>query len=728
MAVNAVAVVADNDQRMADNDAAAPDPLPRLRIVHDSGGAVGERALRPPRPSAQHDPTPSGADAEARLTERLRSVEARTQALTERIERVQGDLRLVHAALVNAEWAAPSSRRRWALPAAWRAALPDDAALVRDGVLALLAGLLALAVWAGTVDYALRVTSDTPTFLALLSDMAKRPFAEQSPFLAHSVATQHATPYIQALAFVWRFLDPGPHSAMELGRFLALAGIVVFALTLGCVFLYVRRLAGSTAAWLSLPVLLGLFGPPHVIWASDLSLHAALYAGFFPQNFAIGLALSTLLALERRSRASLVAACGLASLTMLVHPFTGVLLCVLATAESCRRAVKGDSSFRRGPIALGVGFAAGMMWPAYSLDRAFAETGLRGVVFVGLSVAAPFLAPRLATVAGPSGIAAAASRLASQLERPRTVSVLALIGAAGTVAIACWELALVHAPPATSARLAIYWVDERWRWPLLLVAGTVGLSGLARLARRGHIVPAVWFTGCFALGTLGALGAPLPVWYRFLLLCQIPLAVGVVTVLVETPRSRTTAIVAATFALALGVKVLTLVATPPEVSYFGRQLQPVWALGEHIPPGTGLVATDPATAYFIPAVTGRHVLTVGRGHVSSRQELAYAEDGYQLLRRYYLGGSDWWQAGQEMWRRGVRYVVVEKQTTLDPPNLSAFIWQTAILRTPAQRQALGNYFYENNKVGTVVYDSPDYAVYRFDERKLFPDAATTGTG
>jgi hypothetical protein len=413
---------------------------------------------------------------------------------------------------------------------------------------------------------------------------------------------------------------------------------------------------------------------------------------------------------------------------MLVHPFTGVLLCVLATAESCRRAVNGDPSYRRAPVALGTGFVVGLAWPAYSLDRAFAETGLRGLFFVGLCVAAPFLAPRLAAIAAPSGVAEATSRLASQLERPRTVTGLALIGAAGTVAIVCWELALVHAPPAASPRLAIYWVDERWRWPLLLVAGTVGLCGLARLARRGQIVPAVWFTGCFALGTLGALGLPLPVWYRFLLLCQIPLAIGVAAVLVETPRSRTTAIVAATFALALGVKVLTLVATPPQVSYFGRPLQPVWALGEHIPPGTGLVATDPATAYFIPAVTGRHVLTVGRGHVSSRQELAYAEEGYQLLRRYYLGGSDWWEAGQEMWRRGVRYVVVEKQTTLEPPNLSAFIWQTAMLRTPAQRHALGNYFYENNRVGTLVYDSPDYAVYRLDERKLFPDAAAADAG
>ena len=125
-------------------------------------------------------------------------------------------------------------------------------------------------------------------------------------------------------------------------------------------------------------------------------------------------------------------------------------------------------------------------------------------------------------------------------------------------------------------------------------------------------------------------------------------------------------------------------------------------------------------------MTGRHVLTVGKGHVSSGDELALAEEGYQLLRRYYLGGADWWQAGQEMWRRGVRYVVVEKRTTLEPSSLTDFIWQTAMLRTPAQRQALGNYFYENNRVGNLVYDSPDFVVYQLDNRKLFASPAGAG--
>jgi hypothetical protein len=196
--------------------------------------------------------------------------------------------------------------------------------------------------------------------------------------------------------------------------------------------------------------------------------------------------------------------------------------------------------------------------------------------------------------------------------------------------------------------------------------------------------------------------------------------VGVAAVIADARREpRTAAIVAATFALTLGVKLATLLGTPANVSYFGQPLQPAWNLGRDIPRGHGLVATDPATAYFIPATTGRRVLTVDKGHVSSRAELARSAAGYTLLRRFYAGGDDWWTAAEQMWRLGVRYVVVAKQTTLEPRTLDDFIWQNARLRTPAQRQALGNYFYENNRIGTLVLDTPDYAVYRLMPAKLF---------
>jgi len=275
-----------------------------------------------------------------------------------------------------------SRRLAEALPHQVREVLRHDEAYVRLEALTLLAGLLGLTIWAGSVDYALRVTSDTPTFIALVSDMAQRPFAEQSPFLAQGgVATQHATPYMQALAFLWSFLDGDAREPVELGRLLALVGLAVFAFTLYAVFLYVRRLAGTTAAWLSLPILLGLFGPPHVVWASDLTLHGALYASFFPQNLAMAFALLTLLALDRRSRTSLALACLLAGATMLIHPFTGVLLSVLATLESCCLAFRGERGSARAPLALGAGFAlvmalrsvlAGAAWPWTALWLALA--------------------------------------------------------------------------------------------------------------------------------------------------------------------------------------------------------------------------------------------------------------------------------------------------------------------------------------------------------------------
>jgi hypothetical protein len=684
-----------------ENGPTSPGSQPALRLVEHLDESARRGAVLPAEAEGEPAEGPG-----TRFLEALQAAEERTHALTARIEHVQAELELVRASL--------------AVPEQRRVSLPYAGASLRFGVLAMLASLLALTVWARSVEYPLRVTSDTPTFIALVASMAQKPFTAQSPFLDASVATQHATPYIQLLAFVWRLLPGSGHSALAIGNFLALIGIAVFAFTLWCVFLYVRRLAGSTAAWVSIPVLLGIFGPPHVIWASDLSLHAALYAAFFPQNIAIGTTLLTLLALERRSVPSLLAACLLAALTMLAHPFTGVLLSVLATAGSCRLALHRDRAAARGPAALSAGFALGLLWPAYSLDQAFTETGVRGVVFIALCIAAPLVALGVSYAQHPRhNVAGSVARLLARLGSDDTAFRLALVGLAGTAAIAAWELALVHFPPHESARLAIYWVDERWRWPLLLVAGTVGISGLARLARRGQVVPPIWFVGCFFLGTLGAVGLPLPVWYRFLLLCQIPLAVGVATIVGDSRRLRTTAIIAATFALALSVKAVTLLHTPPTVSYFGQPLQTVWSLGEHLPPGPGLVATDPATSYFIPAVSGRKVLTVDKGHVSSNRELALSARGYQLLRRYYAGGPDWWQAGQEMWRRGVRFVVVQKQTTLAPPTLADFIWQSALLRTPAQRRALGNYFYENNRVGDLIYDSDDFVVYRLDRRKLF---------
>jgi hypothetical protein len=72
-----------------------------------------------------------------------------------------------------------------------------------------------------------------------------------------------------------------------------------------------------------------------------------------------------------------------------------------------------------------------------------------------------------------------------------------------------------------------------------------------------------------------------------------------------------------------------------------------------------------------------------------------------------------------MWRRGVRYVVVDHRLTLSDRTLAQFsadpdpLWRTA-----AQRRQLGRYFARLNLVGSVVADTPQYAVYRLDASKI----------
>lgn len=599
-------------------------------------------------------------------------------------------------------------------------------------VVLLVAGLVTLQLWARATDYPLRVTSDTPTFLALIPELADRPFERQSPYLDDpDLATTHAEPYTQALAFLWRAVAPAGAEAdpIALSRLLALVGIGVMLLVLATVFLYARATAGRGAAWVAVPVLLALFGPANVIWASDLSLHGFLYAGWFPQNVAIALLLLTLLALERDGRSATVAATLLAALTMTVHPFTGVLLTLLATVRAWQLSCAHDRRWRRVSLALAGGFLLGSLWPAYSLSAAMAEVGLPGWLFVSLAAASPLLLWRRSAGAALRGTAGRLEAFAARLADPAWASWLALAGLATVLLLSLWVARLAHLPPddplITTNRLSTYWVEDRWRWPLLLAAGAIGLHGLARMALRGTVVPAAWFAGCFAVGTTGAVaslfGLQIPIWYRFLLAAQIPLAIGVAAA-VSSAAPRAVRIVAITVGFSLAFKVLALVALPPTHTYFRTPIQEVWSLGTVIPPGDGLVATDPRTAYFIPGVTGRRVLTVTKAHVGSAAELAAADRGYTLLHRYWSGGTDWWDAGREMWRQGVRWVVIEKSTLLSAPTLEEFSTGPVPLVHPGpEREQLGNYYYENNRVGSLVYDGSSYAVYRLDHRRLFAE-------
>ena len=90
-----------------------------------------------------------------------------------------------------------------------------------------------------------------------------------------------------------------------------------------------------------------------------------------------------------------------------------------------------------------------------------------------------------------------------------------------------------------------------------------------------------------------------------------------------------------------------------------------------------------------------------------------------LLHRFY-GGDKWWGAARRMYREGVRYVVVAKETSLEPRTLAGFsTGPTPLIRTLSDRRHLSRYFYRCNRVGTLLYDSEEYVVYRLDSSKLW---------
>jgi hypothetical protein len=607
--------------------------------------------------------------------------------------------------------------------------------VLRPVVVTCVAGLFALELWALRVNYGLRVTSDTPTFLALLREMALHPFHRVSPFVPGAgLETSHATPYMQALAWLWGFVAPHDRSGAVLPdpvaayRLLALAGLVVSAALLHATFLWVRRCAGTRAAWISLPIMLLLFGPAHVIWAGDLSLNGFLYASFYPQTLALALLLYTLVLVAGDATLIRIAPGILAvAATMVVHPFTGVLLALLLCAEGTLRAFRREGDWFVPSVTLVGGYALAAPWPAYSLDHALAAAGPDGRTLVLGCAILPVFWWLSTQAAAKLGLTRRATEgdLKRGTDAGDALTVrFAFGGLTLVLVLAAWQVWLLRQPfpdPLVhSNRLALYWVEDRWRWPLMFGAGAVGVLGLFRLARRGIALPALWFAGCFGIGLAGIAGLPLPVWWRFLLFCQLPLALAVADVLARSRSGAAKGIVVATFCLVCAFKLATLLTTSKQLTYFGSSLQPAYALGDVIPPGPGLVASDPFTAYYIPGVTGHRVLSVTKAHVGSSEELAASERGYGLIHEYYAGDR-WWEAAQAMWKRGVRYVVVEKQTSIAAPTLAAFsTGPTPLVRTAAQRRQLGSYFYRNNRVGTLIHDSPTYAVYELDRRKLWP--------
>ncbi len=193
-------------------------------------------------------------------------------------------------------------------------------------------------------------------------------------------------------------------------------------------------------------------------------------------------------------------------------------------------------------------------------------------------------------------------------------------------------------------------------------------------------------------------------------------------------RSLAFGVVTATLVVSLGVKVGALFFLPEQNTYFGTPLQKPYDFSRIIPAAPGLVATDPFTAYYVPGATGHRVLSVTKAHVNSQRELADSERGYALLHQLYAGEA-WWSAAERMYREGVRYLVVAKQTSLAPRTLAEFsTGPTPLIRTANDRRGLGQYFYRCNRIATVLYDSSEFVVYRIDHDRLFglQKAAETG--
>jgi hypothetical protein len=217
-----------------------------------------------------------------------------------------------------------------------------------------------------------------------------------------------------------------------------------------------------------------------------------------------------------------------------------------------------------------------------------------------------------------------------------------------------------------------------------------------------------------------ATGYQLPLYYRVILMCQVPLAVAVGAFLTEHRSGRAAAIVLATLAGALAFKAVTLVKVPDNLSYFGARLSTLWQFGRVIPPHSGTVASDPNTSYFIPVATNNRVLTVGMGHADSGTEPRQARTGYVLIHKLYAGSQTQAAAAlRRMWRLGVRWVVVEAYTTLAPPTQQALFSgpYNALISGP-DITVLARYEARLLAAGRQTFQNGEYTVFRLNHRRL----------
>jgi hypothetical protein len=591
--------------------------------------------------------------------------------------------------------------------------------------------LVALEIKAIFNHYEMRVTADTPTFLALIRDLAIHPLRPDSVFFGTANSDSlHASPYLQALALIWRAVAPAGRIAdpLALGEFAAVVTIPVTLFVLAMLWLYTRQVAGRTAASAAVPALLAVFGPVHVAFAGDFTLNGFLDTGYFPTTFATGLTLATLMTLRHPGWRRTVASVLLTALTITTDPFNGVVLAGLMILYACVAGRSDRDEIWRIPLVLVAAFSLARAWPQFDTFAAFQASGLPVPGLLLAAVVVPLSSVMaLDKLPGPLAFARRALSFPVSAGTERRV---AKIGAWSTAVIVVWGLYMLGhwptgVPVLRSYRLGFYWNDERDRWLLLFLPGVCGLIGLLRLARRRHSLMLLWFCSFFAFGFMGgvvhlATGHQLPLYYRLILVCQVPIAVGV-GAFIAHHRSRVAAVlVVATVAGAFAFKAATLLTTSTSTSYFGAPLSTLWQFGKVIPPGSGLVASDPSTSYFIPIATGHRVLTFGIGHADSGAEPVLAESGYELLRNVYVGTQA--QAATALrltWAAGVRWYVVEKYTTLSPPTerlLFGAAYNSLITAPDINRLAA-----YNSRIAAVaheVFDNAEFTVYRLDFRRL----------
>ncbi len=619
-----------------------------------------------------------------------------------------------------------------ALPA--RSAIRER--LARSGApvvgLSVIATIVLLELWAFRTRYGMRVIADTPTYMSLLRELALRPFhSPPSPYLSHAVNLAHATPDVQLLALVWKGLanvglvHANLIDAKAAYELLAVKGAIVTILLFHALFLWARHQSGSSrTAWLTVAALPFVWGPALIVCPGDFSFHGFMTTADHSEPLAIALLLYALIVLDARLKPGrLLAAAMIVGAVTVTHPFTGVRLMALASALACYHVVRREpeATWRLTPPALALGYLFAAAWPAYHLSEAMQVGPLKGAHIAVLLAGLPYVA---------YGVSAVARRLPRQLparwpalDNPDTALRIALVGVAVVVAVAARELWLFNHPDPwlRTNRLAIYWNGPSIRyWPLLLAPALVGLVGLVRLAREEMPLPVLWAGGCLGIGVLGSAGFSIPLWHRFLLFAQIPLALGIAAVIARAEWRAAGSIAVCTMACSAGFAFGALLLMPKNVTYFRNDLQAGWRLEQFLPKASPtVIASDPASSYFFIPL-GDRTLTLTTWHVGGPSELPPIRRGYLLIHRLYVGDR-WRAAARQMWKLGVRYVVVNRGFRIQAPTVDAFSsFDTPYLvRNWAQLGEVDAYMHRLSLIGRRVGRRVEYYVYLLDRRRIF---------